>query len=159
MYKITPTLNTPGAHVLHLLQGRGCGHRDGGQETRLRGRQPPHRHAVGRGEFNSVTILNILLVDGCIALSPLLQALQCCSYEYKREQLILLQIKLRNKTGDQSQPSVTSHYSALTNHSSVTSALTNHSSVTSAPTNHSSVTSALTNHSSFASAQTNHSSQ
>ena len=32
---------------------------------------------------------------------PLLQALQCCSYEYKREQLILLQIKLRNKTGDQ----------------------------------------------------------
>ena len=27
------------------------------------------------------------------------QALQNCSYEYKREQLILLQIKLRNKTG------------------------------------------------------------
>ena len=29
----------------------------------------------------------------------LFQALQNCSYEYKREQLILLQIKLRNKTG------------------------------------------------------------
>lgn len=42
---------------------------------------------------------HMFVADSARTVTQWIEALKNCSYEYKREQLILLQIKLRNKTG------------------------------------------------------------
>jgi len=55
-----------------------------------------------RGDESSVSPgekKHVFVADSARTVTQWIEALKNCSYEYKREQLILLQIKLRNKTG------------------------------------------------------------